>query len=86
MVQSQLGATERTLLGERPGSTAREAVVELVPVFPVFEKRLLEASDVFDLVRYGGRPTTRDPALAIRDLDDALRLAKPVLTVVETPA
>lgn len=81
-----VGATERTLLGERPGSTAHEAVVELGPVFPVFEKRLLEASDVFDLVRYGGRSTTRDPALAIRDLDDALRLAKPVLSVVETPA
>jgi hypothetical protein len=81
-----VGATERTLLTERPGRTAHEAVVELGPVFPAFEERLSIASDVFDLVRYGGSSTTRGSALAIRDLDDELRLARPVLTMVEAPA
>ena len=81
-----VGATERTLLAERPGATAHEAVMELGPVFPAFAERLSAASDVFDLVRYGGRFTTREAALATRDLDEALRLARPVLTVVEASA
>jgi len=81
-----VGATERTLLAERPGATAHEAVTELGPVFPGFGERLSAASDVFDLVRYGGRSTTREAALAIRDLDEELRLARPVLTAVEASA
>ena len=80
-----VGAAERTLLDDRPGRTAHEVVVELAPIFPGFEPRLSASSDVFDLVRYGGRSTTRESALATRDLDAELRLVRPVLAAVELP-
>ena len=79
-------ATERTLLDEAPGRTAHEVALELAPVFPAFEKELSAAADVFDVVRYAGRSTTRAAALATRRLDDDTRLAKPVLPTVEVPA
>jgi hypothetical protein len=60
--------------------------VELATVFPAFKKELSAAADVFDVVRYAGRSTTRAAALATRRLDDDTRLAKPVLPTVEVPA
>lgn len=80
-----VSATERTLLDDRPGRTAREVVVELGPVFPTCKERMSAAADVFDLVRYGGRSTTRDAALAMRQLDDEVRLTRPSLIVAELP-
>lgn len=79
-------ATERTLLDEAPGRTAHEVAVELAPVFPAFANELSAAADVFDVVRYAGRSTTRAAALATRQLDDDTRLATPVLPTVKEPA
>lgn len=77
-----VGAEERALLDERPGRTAHEVVVDLGPVFPAFQDRMVAAADVFDEVRYGDLSTTRDTALATRDLDAELRRARPVLAEV----
>lgn len=76
-------ATERTLLDEAPGRTAHEVAVELAPVFPAFAKELTASANVFDIVRYAGRSTTKDAALATRRLDDDLRTTRPVLPTVE---
>ncbi len=78
-----VGATERTLLDDAPGRTAHEVAVELAPIFPAFDTALLTAADVFDVVRYAGRSTTREAALATRTLDDDTRRARPVLPKVE---
>jgi hypothetical protein len=77
-------AVERTLLDEAPGRTAHEVAVELAPVFPTFAKELVGAADVFDVVRYAGRSTTRSAASAVRTLDDDTRRARPVLPSVES--
>jgi hypothetical protein len=53
--------------------------MELGPIFPAVDTALLTAADVFDVVRYAGRSTTREAAVATRTLDDDTRRARPVL-------
>ncbi len=74
-----LSATERTLLDDLPGRTAREAAVALGPVFPGERDALLEAGRLFDDVRYGGGRATADDARRVLALDERLQATRPIL-------
>ena len=73
------GATERTLLEDRPGRTAHEVAVELGQVFAAHAGQLRRAGDTFDAVRYGGHRVDLERARAVVDLDAALDAARPGL-------
>ncbi|WP_298890485.1 DUF4129 domain-containing protein [uncultured Serinicoccus sp.] len=73
------GATERTLLEDRPGRTAHEVAVELGHVFATHAASLQRAGDTFDAVRYGGHRVDTDQARTVVDLDAALAAARPEL-------
>ncbi|WP_298750491.1 DUF4129 domain-containing protein [uncultured Serinicoccus sp.] len=73
------GATERTLLEDRPGRTAHEVAVELGHVFARHAEQLRRAGDTFDAVRYGGHRVDTDQARAVVDLDATLDAARPEL-------
>ncbi len=63
---------ERGLLSESPGATAHEVAGDLGLAVPDLAARLQGAGVLFDLVRYGGRPATRDQAGSVLALDDDL--------------
>jgi hypothetical protein len=69
-------STQRGLLAERPGLTARELAEELSPLFPEHREALVAAARSFDVVLYGHQPATADDARAVLDLDDALGAAR----------
>lgn len=73
------GAVERTLVEDRPGSTAHEVAVALAPVFPAETAALTSAAASFDAVRYGRRGAGEGQARAVLDLEGRLRGATPVL-------
>lgn len=73
------GAIERTVLEDRPGSTAHEVAVALRAPFPDQRAELAAAADTFDAVRYGDRPAGRTEARTVLDLEERLRGATPVL-------
>ncbi|KUG59308.1 hypothetical protein AVL62_06410 [Serinicoccus chungangensis] len=73
------GATERTLLEDRPGRTAHEVAVELGDVFGAHAEPLHRAGDTFDAVRYGGHHADTDQARAVVQLDADLDAARPEL-------
>lgn len=79
------GAIERTLLEDRPGSTAHEVAVGLGPVFPTESTALGAAADSFDAVRYGARTATQAQARAVIDLDARLQDATPLLPGASGP-
>jgi hypothetical protein len=63
---------ERGRIEGVPGATAHELAVALGAAIPPAATRTAGAADLFDLVRYGGRPATADQARGLLDLDDAL--------------
>lgn len=63
---------ERGWIDERPGATAREVAAALGAAHPEQHHRVAAAAGLFDEVRYGDRPATRDQAVAMLALDDAL--------------
>lgn len=65
-------AAERGLLEVRPGMTAHEIVVALVPLFPVRAAGLRGAGERFDAVLYGDRTAEEADALAVLELDEAV--------------
>ena len=73
------GAIERTLIEDRPGSTAHEVALGLGPVFPAEGLPLRAAADRFDAVRYGGRRADPGQARSVLDLDGRLQQARPEL-------
>lgn len=72
-------AIERTVLDDRPGSTAHEVAVGLGPAFPAQAPDLLWAADRFDAARYGGRRPTEDEARRLLRLDERLLATAPQL-------
>jgi hypothetical protein len=68
---------ERAVLPELPGRTADEAARAAAAVLPALREDLLRAARVFDDVRYGDRPATAEAERALRQLDDAVRRARP---------
>lgn len=70
---------ERGLLDDDPGITAREVAGLLARARPIpseasddLRARAIAAADLFDAVRYGDRPATREQAAAVLDLDGDL--------------
>ena len=63
---------ERGRLDDSPGATAHEVAATLGATYPALREQLDESALLFDLVRYGDRPTGRDQVLAVLALDDAL--------------
>lgn len=70
---------ERTLLAPRPGRTAGEVASEIRTTLPDLADQVSLASDIFGAVRYGGRAATRESALQVQSVDEALGAARPVL-------
>jgi uncharacterized protein DUF4129 len=68
---------ERVILQPRPGRTADELAAEAGAALPEYAERLHAAVRIFDDVWYGDRPGTPDGYATLRDLDEALRAAKP---------
>lgn len=68
---------ERTVVADRPGSTAREVVDQLTRAFPAQRASLDDAERTFEEVRYGGRTPARATVEAIRELDDTIAVTRP---------
>ncbi|AEE46601.1 DUF4129 domain-containing protein [Cellulomonas fimi] len=69
---------ERTVLDERPGRTAHEAVADAGRRLPTLADDLRAAGDVFDDVAYGDGRADADDDRRLRDLDERVRRARPV--------
>ncbi|MFC7494707.1 MULTISPECIES: DUF4129 domain-containing protein [unclassified Nocardioides] len=67
---------ERGWLDDRPGATAREVADLLGSLHPDLRSRVAGSAALFDAVLYGGRPATRDQAVDVLALDDALAGAR----------
>lgn len=63
---------ERGWIDDLPGATAREVASALGAAHPEQQRRVAASAGLFDEVRYGGRPATRDQAVEVLALDDAL--------------
>ena len=63
---------ERGWLDDRPGATAHEVADALASTYPDQRTRVSGSAVLFDAVRYGDRPATRDQAADVLALDDAL--------------
>jgi hypothetical protein len=63
---------ERGWLDDRPGATAHEVAGALASTYPDQRTRVSGSAELFDAVRYGDRPATRDQAADVLALDDAL--------------
>ena len=70
---------ERALVEAMPGRTADELAVEAGRVLPGFAAELADAARRFDEVSYGELPGTPEAYATLRDLDERLRVARPVL-------
>jgi hypothetical protein len=73
---------EHAVLVPQPGRTADEVAVDAGTWLPELADRLRRAARLFDDVRYGDRPVSADAAGTLRDLDGAVRRAKPVAGAV----
>lgn len=71
---------ERAVLDERPGRTADEVAAEAGRSLPASAAGLRSAARLFDDVQYGGRAAAAAHDRQLRDLDDELASARPVLT------
>ena len=72
-------ASDRTLLDDSPGRTAREVSLGLARPFPQLAERLANCANVFDAVRYGHRGATADQAGQVLGLDSELARTRPML-------
>lgn len=63
---------ERGGIDDRPGATAHEVALALAAAHPDLQRRVAAGAGLFDEVRYGDRPATREQAAEVLALDDAL--------------
>ncbi|MFC4787032.1 DUF4129 domain-containing protein [Nocardioides sp. MAHUQ-72] len=63
---------ERGRLDDAPGATAHEVAGALAASYPDQRARVDACASLFDQVRYGDRPATREQAAAVLALDDDL--------------
>lgn len=73
---------ERAVLVAQPGRTADEVAAEAAARLPGLAERLQSAAGLFDGVRYGDEPASAASATLVRELDDALRRARPAVQPV----
>ena len=76
---------ERTVLDERAGRTALETATEAGGAMPAVSVDLRSAARLFDDVVYGGRPATAAHDRQLRQLDDQVAAARPLLDPVAAP-
>ncbi|MFD1931703.1 MULTISPECIES: DUF4129 domain-containing protein [Nonomuraea] len=69
---------DRALVDTMPGRTADELAAEAGRSLPAFADELAAAARAFDDVAYGGVPGTSDAYAMMRELDERLRVARPV--------
>ncbi|MEV2266953.1 DUF4129 domain-containing protein [Nonomuraea africana] len=69
---------DRALIDGLPGKTADELAAEAGRSLPPFAEELAAAARAFDDVTYGGVPGSPAAYAMLRDLDERLRLARPV--------
>ncbi|GAA3471451.1 DUF4129 domain-containing protein [Nonomuraea roseola] len=69
---------DRALIDGLPGKTADELAAEAGRSLPAFAEELAAAARAFDDVAYGGVPGSPAAYAMLRDLDERLRLARPV--------
>lgn len=69
---------DRALVDNLPGRTADELAAEAGRSLPAFADELAAGARAFDDVAYGGVPGTSDTYSMMRELDERLRLARPV--------
>lgn len=72
---------ERAVIEARPGRTADEAAAEAGVLLPSCAAALRSAARLFDDIWYGGRPAGPEADRALRDLDTAVRSARPLRQV-----
>jgi hypothetical protein len=63
---------EHGRLDDRPGATAHEVAGALASTYPDQRAQVSGSAELFDAVRYGDRPATREQAVDVLALDDAL--------------
>jgi cytoskeletal protein RodZ len=63
---------ERGRLADAPGATAHEVAVALAQEYAAMATSVHQSARLFDGVRYGDRPATREQAASVLALDDAL--------------
>jgi hypothetical protein len=68
---------ERGWLDDLPGATAHEVAAAVGTAHPDARGRVDRTALLFDEVRYGDRPATRDQAAEVLALDDALTSVRP---------
>jgi hypothetical protein len=71
--------SNRRVIDDAPGSTAREVSLALGSPFPDHAERLVQAADLFDSVRYGHRRPNANQAGQIHDLDTELVTTRAML-------
>lgn len=69
---------ERTVLDERPGRTAHEAVEAAAARLPASGAALREAGRLFDDVVYGDQPAARADDARLREVDAAVAAERPL--------
>jgi len=75
---------ERAVLEPRPGRTADEAAAQAGAVLPGCAADLAAAARLFDDIWYGGRPARPEADASLRELDRAVRAARPAPLVAGT--
>jgi len=68
---------ERAVLEPRPGRTADEAAAQAGAALPGCAADLAAAARLFDDIWYGGRPAGPEADASLRELDRAVRAARP---------
>lgn len=72
----------REILLPRPARTADELAADAAQAFPAESAELTTAAQLFDEVRYGGRPGTQAGYDMVRSLDDRVASATPQVRAV----
>jgi len=67
---------ERGRLADQPGTTAHEVAAALAGSYPDHGGRVGRGADLFDATYYGDRPASREDAVGLLELDDALAGAR----------
>lgn len=68
---------DRSLIDLRPGRTAAEAARDGGSALPDLAERLTAGATAFDRVQYGGEAATAEDDERLRELDQAVRTARP---------
>lgn len=77
---------ERALIRPSPGTTADEVASAAGLVLPGLAAELRAAARLFDDIRYGGRPASREDDARLRRLDERVAAARPAPALADQAA